>query len=50
VDLRTVQERAAELERQLDAAPDEETARPIAAELHALMDAVENVVELRPSS
>lgn len=35
--------RAAELEKALDDAPDEAAARPLADELHRIMDALENV-------
>ena len=34
-------DRAAELQRQLDAAPDETTARPVADALHELLDAAD---------
>jgi hypothetical protein len=46
--LATIRARAAQLEREIDEAPDEATARSKADELHALMDDVENVSELRP--
>lgn len=35
--------RAAELEAAIDVAPDNETARPLADELHRIMDDLENV-------
>lgn len=42
------QARAQELERLIDQAPDEATAGPLAAELHAIMDELDNVAELHP--
>ena len=44
--LAAVRARAAELERRITDAPDEDTARGAADELHALLDGVENVDEL----
>lgn len=41
------QARAQELERLIDEAPDEATAGPLAAELTAIMDELDNVTELR---
>lgn len=40
------QARARELERLIDEAPDEATAGPLAAELTAIMDELDNVAEL----
>lgn len=40
--------RAQELERLIDQAPDEATASPLAAELHASMDELDNVAEFHP--
>lgn len=44
--LTEIQARAAELQRRIDDAPDENTARTAADELHALMDDMDNVAEL----
>ena len=49
VSLDDVQRWAAELQQQLDDACDEQSARPIADDLHALMDSVGNVHELHDS-
>lgn len=46
--LAEAQARAQELERLIDAAPDEATAGPLAAELHTIMDSLDNVVVLHP--
>ena len=46
--LDATRQRIADLSAALDAAPDEATARPLADELHGLMDSLENVRELRP--
>lgn len=44
------QARAQELERLIDQAPDEATAGPLATELNAIMDELDNVIELRPNT
>lgn len=46
---RQIQARCAELSAALDAAPAETTAKPLADELHRLIDEVQNVRELGPA-
>lgn len=43
-----VQRRAADLQHLIDTAPDEPTAATAADELHALMDQLDNIVEIHP--